>query len=114
MEIDTAGDGFLATFDSPALGIQCACAICDSVRQLGIKIKAGLHLGECEAVEGRVRGIAVHIGARVAGMAGPGEVLVSSTVRDVSTGSDIRFEDHGTHLLKGIPGEWRLFKVQRG
>jgi len=113
-EIDTAGDGFLAIFDSPALGIQCACAICESVRQLGIEIRAGLHLGECEAVEGRVRGIAVHIGARVAGMAGAGQVLVSSTVRDASAGSDIRFEDHGTHILKGIPGEWRLFRVQRG
>jgi len=114
MEIDTAGDSFLATFDSPAWAIQCACAISESVRQLGIEIRAGLHLGECEAVGDRVSGIAVHIGARVAGMAGAGEVLVSSTIRDALAGSDIQFTDHGTHLLKGIPGEWRLFKVQRG
>ena len=110
-EIDTAGDGFLVTFDSPALGIQCAGAICESVRRLGIEVRAGLHLGECETVGDRVRGIAVLIGARVAGMAGAGEVLVSSTIRDALAGSDFRFTDHGTHLLKGIPGEWRLFKV---
>ena len=113
-EVNTAGDSFLATFDSPARGIQCACAIGESVRQLGIEIRAGLHLGECEAIGDLLSGITVHIGARVAGMAGAGEVLVSSTVRDALAGSDIRFADHGTHLLKGIPGEWRLFKVQRG
>jgi len=112
-EIDTAGDGFLVTFDSPALGIQCAAAICESVRRLGIEVRAGLHLGECEAVGDRVIGIAVHIGAQVMEMAGAGEILVSSTIRDVLAGSDFRFTDHGGHFLKGIPGEWRLFKFQR-
>jgi len=111
-EINTAGDSFLATFESPAWGIQCACAISESVRKLGMEIRAGLHLGECEVVEDLVSGIAMHIGARVSGMAGAGEVLVSSTVRDALAGSDIRFEDHGTHLLKGIPGEWRLFVLE--
>lgn len=110
-EIDTAGDGFLATFDAPARAIQCACAVSDVVRQLGIEIRAGLHTGECEAIGDKVGGIAVHIGARVAAKAGPGEVLVSSTVKDLVAGSDIPFEDRGIHALKGIPGEWRLFAV---
>jgi class 3 adenylate cyclase len=113
-EIDTAGDGFLATFDRPAQAIQCACAISDAVRDLGIEIRAGLHLGECEAVGNVVRGIAVHIGARVAGAAEGGEILVSSTVRDAMAGSDIKFKDRGSHLLKGIPREWRLFAVELG
>jgi class 3 adenylate cyclase len=113
-EIDTAGDGFFAIFDSPAQAVECASSIRDSVAQLGIEIKAGLHLGECEATGGAVRGIAVHIGARVAAKAGPDEVLVSSTVKDAVAGSEIRFEDRGSHVLKGIPGEWRLFAVERG
>lgn len=112
-EIDTAGDGFFATFDTPIRAIQCASAISDSIRPLGIEVRAGLHTGECEVVEKKVAGIAVHIGARVAAMARAGEVLVSSTVKDLVAGSDIRFEERGTHVLKGIPGEWRLFGVKR-
>jgi class 3 adenylate cyclase/pimeloyl-ACP methyl ester carboxylesterase len=112
-EVDTAGDGFLATFDGPARAIRCACAVGDAVRPLGIEVRAGLHTGECELIGEKVGGIAVHIGARVAARAGPGEVLVSSTVKDLVSGSDIRFEDRGTHALKGIPGEWRLFAVNQ-
>jgi class 3 adenylate cyclase len=108
-EIDAAGDSFLATFDGPARGIRCAHAITAGVRQLGIDVRAGLHTGECELMGDKVGGIAVHIGARVAAAAGPGEVLVSSTVKDLVAGSGIRFADRGTHVLKGVPGEWRLF-----
>jgi class 3 adenylate cyclase len=111
-EIDTAGDGFFATFGIPANGIKCACAIINSVRKLGIDIRAGLHLGECEKIGESVRGIGVHIGARVAAQAGAGEVLVSRTIADAMAGSDIKFKDRGTHLLKGIPGEWHLFTVE--
>jgi class 3 adenylate cyclase len=113
-EIDTAGDGFFAIFDKPAQAIRCACAISDTVRQLGIEIRAGLHIGECEAVGDKMRGIAVHVGARVAALAAPGEILLSSTVKDLVAGAGIRFEDRGRHVLKGIPGEWRLFAVTRG
>jgi class 3 adenylate cyclase len=112
-EIDTAGDGFLATFDGPARGVRCACAISDDVRSLGISVRAGLHTGECEVVGEKLGGISVHIGARVAASAGPGEVLVSSTVRDLVAGSGLSFEDRGTQTLKGVPGEWRLFAVTR-
>jgi class 3 adenylate cyclase len=108
-EVDTAGDGFFAAFDGPARGIRCACSIRDAVRQLGIEIRAGLHTGEIELTGDRVRGIAVHIGARVAAAARSSEVLVSSTVKDLVAGSGIRFADRGTHVLKGIPGEWHLF-----
>ncbi len=111
-EIDTAGDGFFATFDGPARGIQCACAIRDSVSSLGITIRAGLHTGECEVMEDKVGGIAVHIGARVMKKARPGEVLVSSTVKDLVAGSGLHFNDRGEHALKGIPDEWRLFIVE--
>jgi class 3 adenylate cyclase len=111
-EIDTAGDGFLVTFDKPAQGIRCAAAIRESVRSLGIEIRAGLHLGECEMVGDAVRGIAVHIGARVASKAEADEVLVSGTVKDAVTGSGIPFEDRGAHVLKGIPGEWHLFALK--
>lgn len=111
-EIDTAGDGFLATFESPASGIRCAGAICESVRRLGIEIKAGLHAGECETIGDKVGGIAVHIGARVAGYASASEVLVSSTVRDLVAGSGLVFMDRGMQSLKGVPGEWRLFAVK--
>ena len=111
-EIDTAGDGFLATFDKPARGIRCAATIRESVRSLGIEIRAGLHLGECEMVGKAVRGIAVHIGARVASKAEPDEVLVSGTVKDAVTGSGIPFEDRGALVLKGIPGEWHLFALK--
>jgi len=111
-EVDTAGDGFFASFDGPARAIRCACAIRDGVReQLGLDVRAGLHAGECEVVEGKVSGIAVHIGARVAGAAEPGEVLVSSTVRDLVAGSGIAFDERGEHDLKGVPGPWRLFAV---
>jgi pimeloyl-ACP methyl ester carboxylesterase len=110
-EVDTAGDGFFATFDGPARAIRCARSVVDDVRALGLEIRAGLHTGECELSGSAVRGIAVHTGARVASMAGPGEVLVSSTVRDLVAGSGIEFAERGIHELKGIPGEWRLYAV---
>ena len=112
-EIDTAGDGFLAAFDGPARAIRCASAIRDTVKGLGIEVRAGLHTGECEAVGEKLRGVTVHTGARVAALAGPGEVLVSRTVRDLVAGSGLSFEDRGTHVLKGVPGEWQLFAVQK-
>ncbi len=112
-EIDTAGDGFFATFDGPARAIRCACAIRDAVKALGIEVRSGLHTGECELIGEKVGGIAVHIGARVMSKAGASEVLVSSTIKDLVAGSGIEFEDRGLHSLKGIPGEWRLFTVQR-
>jgi class 3 adenylate cyclase len=111
VEVDTAGDGFLASFDGPARAISCACAIVEGVRELGLEVRAGLHTGECELVDGKVAGIAVHTGARVAALAGASEVLVSSTVRDLVAGSGIAFREHGVHELKGVPGEWRLFVV---
>jgi class 3 adenylate cyclase/esterase/lipase len=112
-EVDTAGDGFFASFDGPARAIRCACAISEAVGDLGIDVRAGLHTGECEVVDGKVAGIAVHTGARVASQAQPGEVLVSSTVKDLVAGSELQFADRGVAALKGIPGEWRLFAVQR-
>jgi class 3 adenylate cyclase len=111
IEVDTAGDGFFASFDGPARAIRCASAITSGVRELGLDVRAGLHTGECELVDGKVAGIAVHTGARVASQAQPGEVLVSSTVKDLVAGSGIAFEDRGVTELKGIPGEWRLFAV---
>jgi pimeloyl-ACP methyl ester carboxylesterase len=113
VEVDTAGDGFFASFDGPARGIACACAVVEAVRELGIEVRAGLHTGECEVVDGKVAGIAVHTGARIAAQARPNEVLVSSTVKDLVAGSAIAFEDHGVHDLKGVPGEWKLFAVDR-
>jgi class 3 adenylate cyclase len=110
-EIDTAADGLFATFDGPARAIRCATAISTGVRPLGIEVRAGLHTGECEVIGQKVGGIAVHIGARVAGQAGPGEVVVSSTVKDLVAGSGLRFLDRGVHNLRGVPGEWRLFVV---
>ena len=110
-ELDTAGDGFFASFDGPARGIRCARAISSGVHELGIDVRAGLHTGECEVIEGKVGGIAVHIGARVAAQAGPGEVLVSSTVRDLVAGSGLEFVERGQAELKGVPGEWRLYAV---
>jgi pimeloyl-ACP methyl ester carboxylesterase/class 3 adenylate cyclase len=112
-EVDTAGDGFLATFDGPARAIRCAGAISDAVRPLGIKVRAGVHTGECEVIGEKVGGIAVHTGARVASIAGPDEVWISSTVKDLVAGSGLRFTDRGVHSLKGIPGEWRLFALER-
>jgi class 3 adenylate cyclase/pimeloyl-ACP methyl ester carboxylesterase len=111
-EANTTGDGFLATFDGPARGIRCASAIRDSVSKLGLEIRAGLHTGECELVRGDVAGIAVHTAARVAALAGPGQLLVSSTVKDLVAGSGMEFDFVGDHELKGVPGEWRLFVVR--
>ena len=113
-EIDTAGDGFLAAFDGPARGVRCAGAIVREMRRLGLEIRAGLHTGECEILQDKLSGIAVHTGARVASLAGAGEVLVSGTVKDLVAGSGIKFEDRGAHVLKGLPGEWRLFAVVSG
>jgi class 3 adenylate cyclase len=110
-EVKTTGDGFLATFDGPARGIHCAQAISAGVRPLEIEVRAGLHTGECEIRGDDIGGIAVNIGARISGLAGPNEVLVSSTVRDLVVGSDIDFAPRGSHALKGVPGEWSLFAV---
>jgi pimeloyl-ACP methyl ester carboxylesterase len=110
-EVKMTGDGVLATFDGPARAINCATAICERVRPLGIEVRAGLHTGECELRNGDVGGIAVHIGARVAALAGAGEVVVSSTVKDLVVGSGLTFSDRGTHSLKGAPGEWRLYAL---
>jgi class 3 adenylate cyclase len=107
--ISFTSDGVLATFDGPARAIRCACALTTAVRTLGIEIRAGLHTGEIELAGDDVRGIAVHIGARVAEQAGDGEVLVSSMVKDLVAGSGLRFAERGVHTLKGVPGEWRLF-----
>jgi pimeloyl-ACP methyl ester carboxylesterase len=113
-ELDTAGDGFLASFDGPARAIRSARAAVDAVRGIGLDLRAGVHTGECEVIGEKLAGIAVHIGARVAGQARPGEVLVSSTVRDLVAGSGLEFEDRGQTALKGIPGEWRLFALSGG
>jgi class 3 adenylate cyclase len=112
-EIKTTGDGILATFDGPARGVRCACAIADEIRPLGIEIRAGLHTGECEMTDNDVGGIAVHIGSRIAALAGPSEVLVSSTVKDLVAGAGLRFNDLGSKALKGVPGEWHVYAVQR-
>ena len=112
-ELDTAGDGFFASFDGPARAIRCACALTDAVNELGLEIRAGVHTGECELLDGKVGGIAVHIGARVASEAHPGEVLVSGTVKDLVAGSGLQFRERGAAQLKGVPGEWRLFAVVR-
>ena len=109
-ELDTAGDGFFASFDGPARALRCAAAIVESVRELDLDVRAGLHTGECEVVDGKVMGIAIHTGARVASLANAGEVLVSSTVKDLVAGSGIQFEDRGTHELKGV-GEWRVYAL---
>jgi len=112
-EVDTAGDGLLATFDGPARAVRCACSMKEAVRPLGLEVRAGLHTGEVELMGDRVAGIAVHIGARVGALADAGGVLVSSTVKDLVAGSGLRFADRGGHALKGVPGEWRLFAVER-
>jgi len=112
-ETNTAGDGFLATFDGPARAVRCALAITQAVRQLGIDVRAGVHTGECELMGDNVGGIAVNIGARVMGEAAPGSVLVSATVKDLVAGAGIEFTDAGLRVLKGVPGEWRLFLAQR-
>jgi class 3 adenylate cyclase len=110
-EVNTSGDGFLAMFDGPQRAIRCAMAIRDAVQTLGIQVRAGLHTGECEIRGDDIGGIAVHIGARVSALAGPNDVLVSSTLRDLVIGSGLEFEDRGAYELKGVPGEWRLFAV---
>ena len=110
-EIDSAGDGVFATFDGPARAIRCACALRAAVHGLGLAVRIGVHTGECEVIGPKVGGLAVHIGARVTAAAEVDDVLVSSTVKDLVAGSGIRFEDRGTHALKGVPGEWRLFAV---
>lgn len=110
-EVDDAGDGFFATFDGPARGVRCGLAVRDAVKALGLEVRVGLHTGECEQVGRKVGGIAVHIAARVMALAGPGEVLVSRTVRDLVAGSSLRFEERGAHRLKGIEGEWALFRM---
>lgn len=112
-EVKTTGDGILATFDGPARGVRCACAIAGEIRRLGIEVRAGLHTGECEMFDDDVGGIAVHIGARVTALAGAGEVLVSSTVKDLVAGSGLRFGDRGSQSLKGVPGEWHIFAVEQ-
>jgi class 3 adenylate cyclase len=110
-EMDSAGDGFFASFEGPARAIRCAAAIRGALRGIGIDSRAGLHTGECERLDGKLGGMAVHIGARVCALGDAGQVLVTSTVRDLVTGSGIQFEDCGTHALKGVPGEWRLFAL---
>jgi class 3 adenylate cyclase len=109
VENDTAGDGFYATFDGPARAVRCALEVVDRVRGLGIEIRAGVHTGECELVDGKCGGIAVAIGARIAGLAGPSQILVSQTVKDLVIGSGLSFEDYGEHRLKGVPHSWHLF-----
>ena len=112
-EVDTAGDGFFATFDGPARAIRCAQSISEAMSGIDLPIRAGLHTGECELIGEKVGGIAIHIGARVAAEARPGEILVSSTVKDLVAGSGIRFADHGAMELKGVPGTWQLFAVEQ-
>jgi class 3 adenylate cyclase len=111
-EVNTAGDGLLATFDGPARAIRCARSVREKMRPLGLQVRTGLHTGECELIGGDIGGIAVHIAARVEATAGPDEVMVSSTVKDLVAGSGLQFVDRGAYTLKGVPGEWRLFAVQ--
>jgi class 3 adenylate cyclase len=110
-EVNTAGDGFFATFDGPARAVRCAQAICDAVRGFGLEVRAGVHTGEVETVAGQVGGIAVHVGARIAALAAPSEVLVSQTVTHLVSGSGITFEDAGEHELKGVPDRWHLYRL---
>jgi class 3 adenylate cyclase len=112
-EVDTAGDGFFATFDGPARAIRCAQAIVENGRALGIEVRAGLHTGECELIDGKIGGLTINIGARIASAARPSEVLVSQTVKDLVVGSALSFEDLGNHELKGVPGTWRLYSANR-
>ena len=108
-EVKTTGDGFLATFDSPADAVECARRIREAVRAVGLEVRVGIHTGQCDVSDGDVAGIAVHVASRVLSAAGPGEVLVSGTVRDLLLGSDVKFDDRGRHRLKGIEGDWQLF-----
>jgi class 3 adenylate cyclase len=111
IEVDTAGDGFFARFESPARALECARAARDAVKRLGIDVRVGIHTGECELQGRALTGMAVHVAARIQALAGPGDILVSSTVKDIVVGSGTRFEDRGQHALKGTPGEWRLFSL---
>jgi class 3 adenylate cyclase len=111
IENDTAGDGFFATFDGPARAVRCALDVIDRVRDLGIEIRAGVHTGECEVIDGKHAGLAVTIGARIASIAAPSEVLVSRTVKDLTAGSGFAFEDAGEYELKGVPDRWRLYRL---
>ena len=111
-EIDRRGDGFIAIFDGPARAIQCALSIVERAHELGIQIRAGLHTGEIDLIESGIAGIAVHVAARVESLAGPDEVLVSSTVRDLVAGSGLTFSDRGLHELKGVPGTWQVMRVE--
>ncbi len=111
-EVDTAGDGFFATFDQPARALNCARELVAGLHSMGVEIRAGIHMGEVEVIGPKVGGIAVHIGSRVMSKAGPGEVLVSSTVRDLMSGSDTKFQDRGLQELKGVPAQWHLFAVK--
>jgi class 3 adenylate cyclase len=110
-EMDTAGDGFFATFDGPVRALRCAKAIVSSVETLGIQVRAGLHVGECEVIDNKVGGLAVNIGSRICGLAKPSEVLASQPMKDLVAGSGLRFDDRGAHELKGVPGEWQLFAL---
>jgi len=111
LEVDTAGDGFFAMFDGPARAVRCARDIIEAVLPLDLQLRAGVHTGECETIDGKVGGVAVNIGARVGAAAGPSEVLVSRTVKDLVAGSGLLFEDTGEHELKGVPDHWRLYRV---
>jgi class 3 adenylate cyclase len=112
-EVETTGDGFVAAFNKSDDAIRCGCTVIDAVHGLGIKIRAGLHFGECEVVDGVLHGITVHVGARVAAKAGPDEVLVTSAVKNAVAKTSIHFTEHGSYSLKGIPGKWNLFAVER-
>ena len=113
-EVDTAGDGFFATFDGPARAVRCAQQIIEALRPLELSIRAGLHTGECETIDGKVGGLSVVIGARIGALAGADEVLVSSTVKDLVAGSGLTFEDAGEHELKGVSDRWHLYRVVDG
>jgi class 3 adenylate cyclase len=110
--INSTGDGVVVSFEGPARGIRCAQAMTETLATLGLEVRIGLHCGECEVRGDDLAGLAVHIAARVAAMAGPGEILVSGTVKDLVVGSGIEFEDHGEHELKGVPGPWKVFAVR--
>ncbi|MGH2884304.1 MAG: adenylate/guanylate cyclase domain-containing protein, partial [Solirubrobacteraceae bacterium] len=111
-ELDNAGDGFFASFQAPGQAVRCAAAIVGRVQSLGLAVRIGIHTGECERVDGKLGGVAVHIGARVCGLAGPSEVLVSGTVRDLLAGAGLAFADRGLQALRGIPGDWRLYRLE--
>ena len=113
VEIDTAGDGFFASFDGPARAVHCAAAIVEAVRPLGLEVRAGVHTGEVERIGDKIGGLTVNIGARVAALAGPSEVAVSQTVRDLMVRSELVFRDRGAQMLKGVPGERRVYTVER-